>query len=90
MTNLVALLSLVCFSRHMTLKQHLIKANIIRRGSNIDINILHGPSMLADTPILVECSIINPTFSVLRRYLVIGLFSFSLLFIGHHQFANLV
>lgn len=54
----------------------------------------HGPTIWADKQSFGECSILNPTFlSVLRKHLVIGqfsLFSFSLLFIGHHQSANIV
>ena len=51
---------------------------------------LHGPIIGQN---FVECSIFNPSLIGLRKHLVIGqfsLFSFSLLFIVHHQSANLV
>ena len=51
---------------------------------------LHGPSMLTNRPILVSVLKSIHLLSILRKHLVIGHFSFSLFFIGHHTGSKLI
>ena len=58
----------------------------ITKNLSTSLKRLHGQSMLADSLILVKCSIINTQFLfVKKKHLVIGQFSFSLFFIGHQS-----
>ena len=50
---------------------------------------LHGPSVLADRPISVGALLSIQLLSVLRKYLVIGQFGFSLFSTGHHTGSKL-
>ena len=64
---------------------HILSISLYKQDIR-SLGILHGPSMLADRPVLVSAEYqSNLIVSVLRKHLVIGQFSFSLFFIGHQS-----
>ena len=75
----------VCFPTNKTLPKGILKDRICFQKSKL----LHGLSVLVDRPILVSALYSVQLLLVSRKHLVVGYFSFSLFFIGHHTGSKL-